>query len=93
MEYNRENRYYPTVVARPTEKANTEFFKDENFDFSTHFYGGKLPLEKKKPVPPHYNTKPYKRYLVECKKRDNQKQARLERIVHGLESPWSQKFK
>lgn len=84
VEYCNERNNYPVVVASPTEKKETDFVRDENFDFETYFYGGRVPLKKKKRMPPHYNTKAYRTYLSENHKRRNQRESQIQRIMNGL---------
>ena len=87
MEYRGERNNYPVVVASPKENKETDFVRDENFDFDNYFYGGRVPLRKKKREPPHYNTKAYKAYLSDKHKRRNQRSAQIQRWINNIDWP------
>ena len=86
VEYRGERRKYPNVVASPTEKRDTNFVRDDTFDFEAFCYGGKIPLKKKIRRPAYFQLNSYKMFLARDWKRRNQRESQIERRIHGLDS-------
>nr|KAG5714585.1 hypothetical protein BaRGS_007031 [Batillaria attramentaria] len=82
VEFRPELENVPLLVAAPEDgKTREEGIKQEGFDFENLYYGGKVPLQKRKPEPFYHKFRSWNikyRWLMKTR---NQKKAQYERMA------------
>ncbi|KAK3580851.1 hypothetical protein CHS0354_032911 [Potamilus streckersoni] len=86
IEYRPEMDNIPRVVATPMSNVREKREEgEEEVDFETLYYDGRLPLKKPKQKPFYFNYQSFRRKLKQDYRYRNQPDALQLRIVHGLQ--------